>query len=136
MIPAEARSYVDETADGRTYYYVLRVVMADGSVVESRTVEVSSPVRALALHQNYPNPFNPTTKISFALPAESMVELAVYDLEGRRVRRLAHGPMTAGLKGVSWDGRDDGGNAVSSGVYLYRLTAGTRTLAKKMVLLK
>jgi hypothetical protein len=136
MIPAEARSYVDEIADGRTYTYTLRVVLADGSTVESGTVTAGTPVRALSLEQNYPNPFNPTTTITFGLPAEGMVELVVYDLEGRLVRRLAHGPMTAGLKEVSWDGRDDGGNAVGSGVYLYQLKAGTRTLAKKMVLLK
>ncbi|UCG51024.1 MAG: T9SS type A sorting domain-containing protein [Candidatus Latescibacterota bacterium] len=88
------------------------------------------------LHQNHPNPFNPTTTISFVLPERKTATLVIYDVEGRHVKTLVDNVLDAGLKEVTWDGEDALGNQVSTGVYFYRLTAGNRTLTKKMVLLK
>jgi hypothetical protein len=83
-----------------------------------------------------PNPFNPSTTIGYTLPRGGDTELVVYDIEGRRVRTLVKGFVPAGDHGVVWDGRDDAGNRVASGVYLYRLRAGAVVETKKMVLVK
>ena len=90
----------------------------------------------LSLDQNFPNPFNPNTTISFTLPATSSVRLSVYDPEGKLVIVLVDDVLPQGFNEATWDSRDARGNPVSSGVYFYRLTAGNRTLTKKMVLLK
>jgi flagellar hook assembly protein FlgD len=87
------------------------------------------------LHQNYPNPFNPTTTIAFDLPSSADVSLQVFNLLGQTVRHLQSGFLSAGAHSVEWDGRTDGGAAVASGVYFYRLTAGDYSHARKMVLL-
>jgi hypothetical protein len=83
-----------------------------------------------------PNPFNPSTTLSFTLPRSGHAELAVYSITGQRVRTLLSGPLSAGSHSVVWNGRDNSGKPVSSGVYLSRLTAGKQTATGKMVLLK
>jgi hypothetical protein len=99
-------------------------------------VPKNTPTAGLLLAQNVPNPFNPTTMISFTIPHPAHVELSVFDLRGSHVITLMQRPMAAGRSSVEWSGRDAKGNAVSSGIYFYRLRAGSRTLTKKMVLLK
>ncbi|MCB1161081.1 T9SS type A sorting domain-containing protein [bacterium] len=89
-----------------------------------------------SLQGNYPNPFNPTTSIRFGLAEDAQVNLAVYDLSGRRVRLLASARMEAGQHEIVWDGRDDGGAKLASGVYFSRLLAGDYSESQKMVLLK
>ncbi len=89
-----------------------------------------------ALEQNYPNPFNPTTDIRFALPEKSEVSLVIYNSLGQKVRTLLSANKEAGFHTVTWDATNDLGNQVSSGIYLYRFTAGNHTAMKKMVLLK
>ncbi len=91
---------------------------------------------AYALEQNYPNPFNPVTEISYALPEGSSVLLRVFDVSGRQVTTLVDGFQEAGYRSVTWDGRDDRGISVSSGVYFYRLRAGEFEETKKMILLR
>ena len=98
-------------------------------------VEEMTPL-ATRLYQNHPNPFNPTTTISFVLPERARAKLAIYDVAGRHVRTLVDEVRAGGLNEARWDGRDATGNPVSSGVYLYRLVAGSQTLTKKMTLLK
>ncbi|MBU0984126.1 MAG: T9SS type A sorting domain-containing protein, partial [candidate division Zixibacteria bacterium] len=88
------------------------------------------------LAQNYPNPFNPTTDISLSIPAAGMVNLTVYNTLGQEVKALVNGEMAAGPHTVTWDGTNSAGEAVASGVYFYRLTAGDQTASKKMLLLK
>ena len=86
------------------------------------------------LAQNAPNPFNPSTAISFGLAENGRVTLSIYDVSGRLVRTLIDETRNAGLYRETWDGRNAGGAAVSSGVYFYRLRAGTFSGTKKMVL--
>ncbi|HKW12975.1 MAG TPA: FlgD immunoglobulin-like domain containing protein [Candidatus Krumholzibacteria bacterium] len=92
----------------------------------------------LTLLGNSPNPFNPETTIRFIVPAGARRDYSVriYDVAGRLVRELASGKIDAGAHDVRWDGSDDHGATVSSGVYLYRVSAGNETQHGKMVLLK
>jgi len=90
----------------------------------------------IALHPNYPNPFNPGTTIPYALPSEGIVNLAIYDIFGRTVRTLVVAPKTAGEHAASWDGRDEGGSLVASGVYFVRVEAGGQAATRKILLLK
>lgn len=92
----------------------------------------------LTLLGNSPNPFNPETTIRFVVPAGAKRDYSVrvYDVAGRLVRNLAAGKIDAGAHDVRWDGTDERGATVSSGVYLYRVTAGRETQHGKMVLLK
>jgi len=89
-----------------------------------------------ALHQNYPNPFNPETIISLELPFGGRARLSVYNILGRKVITLLDEELASGTHSVLWDGADESGHAVASGVYLYRLETETVTLSRKMMLLK
>jgi len=90
-----------------------------------------------ALGQNYPNPFNPTTIISYALPKEASVTFEIYNMLGVRIRTLlASQTKNAGFHTMTWDGKDEAGNNMSSGIYLYRISAGSFVASKKMTLLK
>ena len=90
----------------------------------------------VSLEQNAPNPFNPLTTIRFAVEARGAVALRVYGPGGRLVATLVDGPMERGSYSVMWDGRDNTGQAVPSGVYFYEITAGDVRSARRMVLLK
>jgi len=88
------------------------------------------------LAQNHPNPFNPSTAIRFELSREADVTLAVYDVSGAEVARIAQGRYPAGSHEVRWNGVDARGNRAASGVYFYRLISENTDLTRKMVLLK
>jgi len=93
-----------------------------------------------SLSQNYPNPFNAQTRISFEIPASGIVTLRVYDLLGNEVRVLFDKIAFSGFQSVAWDGKDDNGNTVSSGVYFYRLQHKSNdrmfSLTKKLAMLR
>ena len=89
-----------------------------------------------ALAQNAPNPFSAGTRIAFSLPTPADAELAVYNVVGRRVATLIDGTIPAGPHHVEWNGTDDAGRRMASGIYFYRLTAGDREESRKMILLK
>jgi hypothetical protein len=91
---------------------------------------------AFELSQNYPNPFNPETEISYVLPNACQVELSVYNLLGQKVKTLVDEFQSAGLKNVKWDGKDENGANVASGVYFYKIKAREFTETKKMIMLK
>jgi uncharacterized repeat protein (TIGR01451 family) len=94
-----------------------------------------APLR-LAMHQNSPNPFAAGTQIRYVVPADRRVTLKVFNVGGRLVRTLVEGAVPAGPNVVRWDGRDSGGNALSSGIYFYRLQDGHDTITRKGVLLR
>ena len=97
--------------------------------------EIANP-DAFELQQNYPNPFNPSTSIEYRVSSSGFVNLKVYDLLGREIAALVNENVAPGSYHVQWDGTDSGGHVVSSGVYLYRLTAGNRSLTGKMLMMK
>ncbi len=89
-----------------------------------------------ALAQNYPNPFNPSTTIRYALPQPGHVKLVIYDLLGAKIRTLIDGREAAGFKQITWDGLNDRGERVPSGVYVYRIEAGEFVRARKLTVMK
>ncbi|MFN3426952.1 MAG: choice-of-anchor Q domain-containing protein [Candidatus Thermochlorobacter sp.] len=128
---AQSYAFVDQTASGKVHYR-LKQVDFDGTFEYSPTIEVEAGLpRTFELSQNYPNPFNPTTVISYQLPVSSEVSLKIYDMLGRQVATLVEGRQEAGRYQVAF-------NAVqlASGLYFYRLQAGTFTQTRKMMLLK
>ncbi len=88
------------------------------------------------LYNNYPNPFNPETTISFDLPQRGRVELVVYNLRGQKVKSLINEEMDMGVHKIIWNGTNNQGKEVASGVYYYRLSCGNYTKTNKMVLMK
>ncbi len=90
----------------------------------------------IKLHGNYPNPFNPTTRISFSLSNEAVIELIIYNVKGQKVKTLYSGLTEKGDHALIWQGKDDDGKDVSSGLYLYKLKVGDQEFSKKMLLLK
>jgi flagellar hook assembly protein FlgD len=88
------------------------------------------------LDQNFPNPFNPTTEITFTLNQESDITLTIFNMLGQEVKELTSGFKPVGKYTVQWNGKDNLGRSVSTGVYLYSLNNGTQVLTKKMVLMK
>jgi photosystem II stability/assembly factor-like uncharacterized protein len=91
---------------------------------------------SFSLSQNYPNPFNPTTTIRYTVSRDSYVSLKMFDLLGQRVATLVDGRQMAGQHAARWDGSNDFGQKVASGVYFYRMIAGTLTESRRMLLLK
>ena len=88
------------------------------------------------LHNNYPNPFNPETNIQFTLPQPSNVKIDVYNIAGELITSLANNDFNIGTHSVKWNGKDNSGNSVSSGIYLYRMTANDFSESRRMLLLK
>lgn len=88
------------------------------------------------LYNNYPNPFNPSTNISFDIPQSGNVTLSVYNALGQLVKTLISEELSSGRHNFVWDGTDDANNVVASGIYLYKLTAGSFNRTMRMVLLK
>jgi len=88
------------------------------------------------LHQNYPNPFNPQTTVAFDLARSGDVELAVFNVLGRKVKTVFDGKLLKGHHEFDWDGTNDAGTSIASGVYFYRLQTSSGTKARKMLLLK
>src|SRR3989339_631261 len=105
-------------------------------ISSSLTAKVREIPTEFALSQNYPNPFNPTTTIKFSVAQDAKVNLVVYDMLGQRVRTLVDGIQEAGFYTVRWDGSNDFGSKVASGIYIYRLQAGSFVSTMKMNLMK
>lgn len=117
-------------SDGRIVRLSSDCPIAVNGRPSSIEVEAGAPPaipRAFALYQNYPNPFNPETRIGYALPVGSHVRLRIYDLLGKEVRTLVDLTQTSGVKEAVWNGENDAGLPVTSGMYLYRLEAAPVT---------
>lgn len=113
-------------------------VMADTTFIIQLVNVAANDVRPrrLLLHQNRPNPFNGSTAITFELPAASDIGLAVYNVLGQEVANLARGRYPAGRHSAYWDGRNERGESVASGIYLVRLTAAGSTATRKVSFVK
>lgn len=96
----------------------------------------TAPVLTRILNQNYPNPFNPETTISFDMPANGKAKLDIYNVKGQLVKSLFNGVASFGRTSLVWDSTDNGGKAVSSGIYFYRLTTENHSESRKMMLMK
>jgi hypothetical protein len=110
-------------------------LMGIGEGVSGLDAKLSLP-RVFAVHQNYPNPFNPVTTIHYELPRSSEVRLVIYNLLGQEVRTLLNSPIEAGRHQVVWNGTNDSGVTVASGIYIYRFEAGKYSKVMKMILVK
>ena len=137
--------------DGSKYCYVLRddyyrdriyrIFVKDfepstlEKIVTITDVELEKPSDFVLL-KNYPNPFNPSTTIEFSIPESGFVELVIYDITGQRIRELLAGIMSPGIHSVFWDGCDDKGTAVSSGVYISNIRMGEKIESHRMMLVK
>jgi hypothetical protein len=122
--PDYGRELVGCTIDGVDYGKTVDVPPESGRLV------------GFDLNQNFPNPFNPSTQIQFSLSSSSNVLLTVFDITGRYVRKLVDGTEPAGRHSVSWDGRNDRGRQMSSGVYFYVLAIGEGRQIRRMLLLR
>ena len=131
--------YVDDTSYARVEFlpFATAEYDIDDSTVTDVPVSGDEPLPAgYALDQNYPNPFNAGTVISFELAASSDVSLDVFNVLGQQVRRLIGRHLSPGRHDVEFDGRDDQGDQLATGVYLYRLRIGDAAETRKMILLK
>ena len=114
-----------------------RIGYATAPMITSVGEEVTSVIPSeFALHQNFPNPFNPETEIRFQLPTASHVVLKIFNNLGQEIRILADGRYEAGFQSISWDGKDNNGQPVASGIYLYQLKTGVFFQIKKMSLIR
>jgi hypothetical protein len=104
---------------------------AETGQVDARVAPV-----ATKLMGNYPNPFNPSTSINYALSEDGFVSLKIYNTLGEEVASLVNEYQVAGIKSAVWNGRNDAGVSVASGIYIYRLTAGNVVLSEKMLFMK
>ena len=133
-IPPQAGTIIEITPFARIKPAdIKRIVLRTNGVEQAAGEMIPS---SYGLMQNYPNPFNPATTIEFSLPVQTNVSLKVYDVIGREVAELIHGQMRAGTFRFRWDGRNSANSSVASGVYFYRLTAGSFVETKRMLLLR
>lgn len=118
--------------------YAEDLLKASIAVIKALSVEPIDQTipSSFALEQNYPNPFNPSTDIQFSVAKAGPVRLSVYDLSGKEIATLVNGYYQPGVYRARWFGFINDGTTAASGVYLYRLTAGTFTASKKMMLMK
>jgi hypothetical protein len=121
-------------------YVTLDYLMFDenfsGSLIPTAIEGEVNPLTQTELSANFPNPFNPETTISFNLKSGEKTELSIYNQKGQLVTTLVDDYLLPGIHNYVWKGVDTNGKKVSSGVYFYRLQAGTYTKTRKMILMK
>ena len=134
----------DSLQDGMTYIYKLQDVSFTSVVTEHGPIAItisnlengSIISKKFALYQNYPNPFNPVTRIPFSLDRKTLVEVKIYDMNGRLVKRYSPKIYYPGDHDIVWDGKNNEGMDIASGIYYYYLSASENHDMKKMVLIR
>jgi hypothetical protein len=140
-ISREFRFVVPPIVPAGEYGICVTAVSGDAMMTTCQTVVVvnngesggSSPSFRL---RNYPNPFNPSTNVLFELTRNAEINLSVFNLLGQKVATLADGPMTAGEHAIEWNGLDENGTPVSSGIYFYKLRVDQTVISRKMMIVK
>ena len=130
-------SFTDENPPMEILFYRIKQTDFDGEFTyyEPIKVTISAP-ETFVLLQNYPNPFNPYTEINYQLPKKEHVSIIIYNLQGQKVRTLVEGMQVANYYSIGWDSKDSWGRELPTGIYMYRIKAGTFIESKKMLLLK
>jgi len=153
IAPVSGQSFTDsDVPDNGVYWYYLTAVFAGdygdaesfgsnkdfGSLDEQTGAGDGKPSipKEFFVSQNYPNPFNPSTVISYGLPGDADVRIEIFNVLGQNVRTLVDERQAAGYKSIVWNGDDNSGSRVSSGVYFYSIEAGNYRQSKKMMLIK
>jgi len=129
-------SSVAVSPDGTVWVQTKTGISRYGNSIPTGVKSSQDVPREFAIKGNFPNPFNPSTTIEFTLASPGKTTLVVYDIMGRMIRELVSGQILSGKHTVLWDGKDDSGRSVSSGVYIARLTAGNHTAVQKMLMMK
>jgi FlgD Ig-like domain/The GLUG motif len=140
-------TFVDENTviEGHTYYYWLESMNTIGEIDVFGPVSLEIPDQGgipnagfeTSLNPNYPNPFNPSTTIKFSIQNDSKVDLSIYNIKGQKTKTLAQNEYAKGTHSVIWNGIDESGKSVSSGIYYYKLNVNGKTeTVKKCLLLK
>ena len=112
------------------------IVVDPGNPTSIKELSTIVSPEGYQLNQNYPNPFNPTTTISYNIPQANHVVLKVYDIQGKEITTLVNEQKSSGQHHISWDGKDNNGLNVTSGLYVYKLIAGDVVKSNKMILVK
>ncbi|MCK4957674.1 MAG: T9SS type A sorting domain-containing protein, partial [Candidatus Cloacimonetes bacterium] len=118
--------------DDHDYNFCIKAI----TISQTQSAAEETIVALSSLGNNYPNPFNPTTTISFNLAEGGNVELGIYNVKGQKVSTIVNEHKSAGSHSIVWNGTDDRGTGLTSGVYFYRIKSGKFTSTKKMILLK
>ena len=117
--------------------YDIKIIAGDKEYVESMSQNILSSIpEEFSLGQNYPNPFNPVTKMDYSLPQSSKVVISIYNVLGQEIKTLVNQEQDYGYHSISWDGTDDSGMSVASGVYFTQMRSTGFSQSKKMLLLK
>lgn len=133
IAPAGDKFFLLTMEDG---YISLGIGIAKPMTIDALGGEDLNLVRSFSLEANYPNPFNPTTTINYKIDRPGQVALTIYNTLGQKVKTLVTKTMSTGLHRVEWDGSDNHGRAVSSGIYFYQLKTDSGILTRKMTLIR
>ncbi|MCL2065035.1 MAG: T9SS type A sorting domain-containing protein [Candidatus Cloacimonetes bacterium] len=143
--PISELYFIDTVTENGTYIYKVLAIYENGesepAIVEVVVSDVSETDDNIIgfrtiLHSNYPNPFNPETTISFSVAVESNVSVDIYNIRGQKVRTLVNSNFSAGNHSVVWNGKDENGRKVGSGIYFYQMQTNDYVTTRKMVLMK
>lgn len=140
LLLAQSDTMFVELSDGSIKAYSVNAINELTFSKEILSVDdlskMNSILASFTLKQNYPNPFNPTTTIEYAIPQAGEVEVAIFDIQGRKVRELEKTVHNAGSYRIVWDSHDNNGRQVASGTYFYRVQFNGSQLVNKLLLLK
>jgi len=129
--------FIDAEPDKQKHFYILEEILPDQRIRKYGPISIITNLPEIfQMYENFPNPFNASTKIRFHLPEPSQVSLKIYNILGREVKNLLNEKKESGYHTIQWDGADDAGRQVGSGVYYYQIRTREQRVVKKMLLLK
>ena len=137
MMPQENQNEFESAMlylEGESMYQSVNIVMITDP--DNVGVDTNTGPFSFALHQNFPNPFNPSTEIRYEIPDDLLVRISVYDMAGRLIRSLINEKKATGSYSIIWDGKNNLGSGVATGVYIYSIEAGKHRQNKKAVFIK